>query len=284
MNYFHKMKLIADSGSTKTDWCGLENGEKTFYKTQGINPFWMTENQIQQIIQLELLPQISHSQGFSEIYFYGAGCVADKINVIKNILQTFFHANKIEVHSDLLAAARATAAKEKGLILIIGTGSNSGLYDGEKFIQQIPSLGFLLGDEGSGSWLGKRIVADYFRKNLPEKMYESVDKMMPEKSFTEFNALLKQQILQGRFLAQFAVALKEHSNTEYAKSIVNRGFESLFDNVMVHYDGFEKYPLYAVGSVAFHFADELKNVAKTFNCTFEKIIQSPMEDLVKFHE
>ena len=294
-NYFHQMKLLADSGSTKTDWCCLENGQKTFFKTQGINPFWMNESQIQQIIQQELLPQISQHFSspssleragvrLSEVYFYGAGCVGDKINVIKNVLQTLFSANKIEIHSDLLAAARAAAANEKGLILILGTGSNSGLYDGEKFIQQIPSLGFLLGDEGSGSWLGKRVVADYFRKNLPEKIYESVDKMISEKSFTEFNTLLKQQTLQGKYLAQFASVLKEHHSSEYAKRIVTKGFESLFENVIVHYDSFEKYPLYAVGSVAFYFADELKSVAKKYNCIVEKIIQSPIEDLIKFHE
>ena len=278
------MKLIADSGSTKTDWCCLENGQQTFFKTQGINPFWMTENQIQQIIQLELLPQISHSQTISEIYFYGAGCIGDKINVIKNILQTFFHANKIEVHSDLLAAARATAAKEKGLILILGTGSNCGLYDGEKFIQQIPSLGFLLGDEGSGSWIGKKLLADFFRGNLPREINDALQQMIPQKTFAEFNTHLKEQVLQGRFLAQFAKVLKGFKSHVYTQRLIQQGFQALFENVIQYYVDYKNQPLFAAGSVAFYFEEALNKVANQFEISIKKVEQTPMEGLVRFHQ
>lgn len=278
------MKLIADSGSTKTDWCLFDAQQSFFFKTQGINPFFVNEQQITAGIKKELLPQMHTQQAVEQIIFYGAGCVSDKIDIVKSALKQCFSAEKIEVQTDLLAAARATAGNQRGLILIAGTGSNTALYDGEKFIQQILSLGFLLGDEASGSWLGKKIVADYFRNNLPENIFETMKEMTDQKTFAEFISQLYLQQNQGKYLAQFASILKQHHETEYAKKLVGNGFEALFNNVICRYKDYKSYKLNAVGSIAFHFKAELKKVADKYQMKLGIVIQSPIEALKIFHQ
>ncbi len=278
------MKLIADSGSSKTDWCLFDANQTLFFKTQGINPFFVNEQQIVAIIKNELLPQMHTQQTIQQIIFYGAGCVGDKMEVVKLVLQKCFLIEKIEVQTDLLAAARATAGNKKGLIVIAGTGSNTGLYDGEKFIQQIPSLGFLLGDEASGSWLGKKILADYFRNDLPQNIFETVKEVTQQKSFAEFISQVYLQQNQGKYLAQFATILKQHQQEDYSKTLVSKGFEALFQNIICYYPNYKSYPLNAVGSIAFHFKTELKTVAHKYEMQLGSVIQSPIEALKIFHQ
>ena len=158
------------------------------------------------------------------------------------------------------------------------------MYDGKKFIQQIPSLGFLLGDEASGSWLGKKIVVDYFRNNLPENIFETMKEMTQQNSFVEFISQLYLQQHQGKYLAQFASILKQYRETEYAKNLVSNGFEALFQNVICYYQNYKSYQLNAVGSIAFYFKTELKNVADKYQMQLGSVIQSPIEALKIFHQ
>ena len=271
----------------------IGENQSYIFQTQGIHPFFMDEEKISSIIQQELMIQLQSSLTlsvgedrvrFDEIFFYGAGCVNEKKVLVKNALSKKFSARRIEVESDLLAAAHATANKENGMVIIVGTGSNSGLYDGKNFIEQIPSLGYLLGDEASGSWLGKKIIADYFRKNLPSGIFIQLEKILPSKNFAEFLTHLYQQPHQGKYLAQFAKVIVENKSDAYCKSIVEKGFQALFENVIRHYSNYQTQKIFAVGSIAFYFEKELRDIAAQHKMTIGKIIQSPINGLIEYHQ
>ena len=157
------MILIADSGSTKTIWCLLsKKGNPALFSTTGINPFFRNSDDIEAELKTGLVPKLN--SGIEKVFFYGAGIINDaKKNVIRTALKRLFPGTQIEINSDLLAAAHATLGKNQGIACILGTGSNSGLYDGDSVIENVPPLGFILGDEGSGAVLGKKLLADYLK-------------------------------------------------------------------------------------------------------------------------
>ena len=166
--------LIADSGSTKTDWCVVQNGQQQArYETKGMNPFFQTQNQMEDEIRQNLLPQLPNEQP-TAVYFYGAGCTPEKSPLVKESLERCFpDATTIEVNSDLLAAARALCGHQPGIACILGTGSNSCFYDGKGISFNVPALGFILGDEGSGANLGKRLVGDILKNQFPGDLRSS---------------------------------------------------------------------------------------------------------------
>jgi N-acetylglucosamine kinase-like BadF-type ATPase len=169
-----RMKLIADSGATKTDWCiGKSPTDCRIIQTQGINPFHQSEEHIRMVLSEELLPQLKKEESITHIHFYGAGCTPEKAILLKGILLTFFPQAEISVESDLLGAARSLCGKEKGIACILGTGSNSCEYDGEKIVSNVSPLGYILGDEGSGAVLGKRLVGDCLKRQLPEAICQA---------------------------------------------------------------------------------------------------------------
>lgn len=276
------MILIADSGSTKTHWCIADNSTaiKHIY-TKGINPFYQTEEEIRQEIELNLIPELA---GFSinQIYFYGAGCsFPEKKLLVHNALGHFFKDTMIEVQSDLLAAARSLFGKEEGIACILGTGSNSCYYNGTEIIDNVSPLGFILGDEGSGAVLGKTLVADCLKNQLPAEL--------KTKFLTQYN-ITAAEILENvykkpfpnRFLATFSKFLYENIDNPAIHQIVYNSFSAFVKRNLLQYK-VESTNVRCIGSVGYYFKDILMEVAKEYNITIDQVMQSPMEGLLVYH-
>ena len=204
------MILIADSGATKTDWClGEKTTDARVIQTQGINPFHQSAEHIYKVLTEELLPQLGEENHITHIHFYGAGCTPEKSVIVKEQLQALSLDADIDVQSDLLGAARSLCGKEQGIACILGTGSNSCLYDGEKIIANVSPLGYILGDEGSGAVLGKRLVGDCLKHQLPEHICQA---FLNETGLTPADIINKvyRQPQANRFLASLTPFLSAH--------------------------------------------------------------------------
>ncbi len=278
------MILIADCGSTKIDWCLLNGKEKVAQIfTTGMNALLMTQEEMTQRIADELMPNIANYE-VNEIYYYGAGIISDEIksHVINALKANIPSATKIEVDSDLLAAARALCGRKPGIACILGTGSNSCYYDGEKVVDNVSPLGYILGDEGSGAVLGKLLVGDVLKKQLPEHLCE--------KFLKEYN-LDRNKIIDAvyrkpaanRFLAQFAPFLEHNIEEPSIHRIVLHSFIDFFVRNVENYDNYKELPCNFVGSIALLEKATLLEAAKSQGITVGNIIQDPMEGLIKFH-
>jgi N-acetylglucosamine kinase-like BadF-type ATPase len=278
------MILIADSGSTKTDWRIISDiGEEKEIHTTGINPQYLNTNQIYSIISAGILPQL-HDEVPSEIYYYGAGCSsADRNGVVEEALHRAFPASDLHVDHDLLAAARALCGNEPGIACILGTGSNSCQYDGEKIIDNIPSLGFLMGDEGSGAYLGKLLIRAYLYRELPYTLVQSLKNKYNLSKDVVLDSVYNAE-MPGTYLATFARFLNENRAHPVIHDLIFRNFELFFRRHLSKYEGFNTLPISFVGSIAFHFSDVLREVAAKFNTRIGKILQSPCEGLVSYHQ
>jgi len=299
------MILIADSGSTKTAWKFIgsikntdENG--VFY-TSGINPFYQNSEEI--VGALSLSPPKSPLKGGLDsstdffksyyhtplpcgerlhIFFYGAGChFPDKKEIVKSALQQIFPAAEIEINNDLLAACRALLGREAGIACILGTGSNSCFYDGEKIVENVSPLGYILGDEGSGAVLGKLLVADMLKNQLPENLKNKF-LMQYNTSLAEILDNVYKKPFPNRYLAEFAHFIGENQDEEVIYNIAYRSFRSFFERNAMQYD-YRHYPIALIGSIAFYFQDILQKVAGDLGLNISKIEQSPMEGLCEFH-
>ena len=278
------MILIADCGSTKIDWC-LLNGKKKVAQifTTGMNALLMTEEEMAECIMTELMPNL---QGYevTEIYYYGAGIISDKIKnqVINALKRNMPNVTKIEVDSDLLAAARALCQHEPGIACILGTGSNSCYYDGEKVVDNVSPLGYILGDEGSGAVLGKLLVGDVLKKQLPEHLCEKFLKEYNLDRNTIIDHVYRKPAA-NRFLAQFAPFLEHNINEPSIKAIVMRSFTDFFVRNVASYPNYKELPCNFVGSIALLQKDVLTEAASKLGITIGTIIQAPMEGLIKYH-
>lgn len=278
------MILIADSGSTNTVWClGDKRKESQRFITPGINPYFQSEEEIADTISRLMLPQLPVApEAISEVYFYGAGCTPDKVEIVRRVIEGILPNAAIEVHSDLLAAARGLFGRQAGIACILGTGSNSCFYDGSKIADTVSPLGFILGDEGSGAVLGKLLVGDLLKGMMPENLKE---KFLKQFNLTPALIIDKvyRQPFPNRFLAGLSPFLAEHLEEPGVQGLVYRAFYSFFERNVMRYD----YPNYAVslsGSVAFYYADVLKEVAADMGITISQIVQSPMEGLIAYHK
>ncbi len=276
------MILIADSGSTKTNWYYSEGENRSKrISTSGINPFFRTTNDIYEELLKDLAPKINSN--IQEIYFYGAGVInKEKGDVIKKALQLLFPSAKIEVESDLLAAARATCVKEKGIACILGTGSNSCLYDGEKIVEHVPPLGFILGDEGSGAVLGRQLVGDYLKGLMPENLAEQFKKRF-QYEYSELMESVYKKEKPNKFLAQFVPFLSENSKEMYCSQLVENSFEAFINRNVKQYTNYKNLKINFVGSVAFHFQEQLKRVLDKKDLNPGEILQNPLYKLARFH-
>ena len=278
------MILIADCGSTKIDWCVVENGEvKKQVFTSGINALLMTEEQIRETLANELAQEVAEFE-IESVYYYGAGCLFDDIcaNVRRAIAANVPTAKTIEVHSDLVAAARALCGDSKGIACILGTGSNSCFWDGEKIADNVSPLGYILGDEGSGAVLGKLLVGDVLKKQLPEELCEK---------FLKEYELDRQKIIESvykrpaanRFLASLSPFLSKNIEEPAIHRLVLNAFKSFFVRNIENYKDYKNYAVSFVGSVAFYYREVLEEAAKAVDIKIGTIIKSPMEGLVKYH-
>jgi len=280
------MILIADGGSTKTSWCQLsETGQRVYFNTEGYNPDFVNTQDIINSLGKNL-PDTLPREEVREIYFYGAGVSSPaKAEVIAAAMRHIFSgANKIEVTEDLLAAARALLGHGPGFAAILGTGTNSCIYDGQKITHNVDSLGYFLGDEGSGSFLGKRLLRDYLRGLLPDGLQEALKEEYHLGTRNDIIDRLYNQALPNRFLASFAKFAYDHNNVSYCRQIVVEAFEAFFQNIVLHYPDYQNYTFNCIGSVGYNFRDALTQVANSHGMQVGKIIRSPIDDLVSFHE
>ena len=275
------MILIADSGSTSTNWVLVEHGKSVqSLFTPGINPFYQTPEEIAgEIATLTLNVKPSSVKA---IYFYGAGCVADKIEMVKQAIAQSFTQSQIYVESDLVAAARGLLQHEAGIACILGTGSNSCFYDGKNIVSNVSPLGFILGDEGSGAVLGKKFIADCLKNQLPEELK---NKFLTTFGLTANDIInhVYRKPFPNRYLAQFTPFLAENMAEPAIYNLIFDSFTDFFVRNVMQYPNFDEYPVSFVGSIAYYFKDILEVVAFELGITLGEIKQSPLEGLVAFH-
>ena len=277
------MTLIADCGSTKTDWV-LCNGGNIIARarTQGLNPTHQESDEIYEILSAELPDEIT-SVTPDNIYFYGAGYAYDIANNrMRKALEGIFATKQIEINSDLLAAARALCKHEEGIACILGTGSNSCLFDGEKIVENTPSLGYILGDEGSGAHLGRQLLSDCLKHQLPQSLRE--------KFFKQYNldiaTILEKTYhssLPNRWLSGFTPFLSENKNVPEIKMMLKYCFTQFFQrNTMVYRRSW--LPIHIIGNVGLNFSDEIRETAESLGLSVGNIEASPMEGLIEYHK
>lgn len=277
------MKLIADSGSTKTDWC-LTNGSGGKYlrlRTQGINPFHQDKRQIAAILTGELLPQLGGEQP-SEVYFYGSGCRPElQPGVCRLLREALPKAVVVEAQGDLLGAARAVCGRREGLVIILGTGANSGLYDGHTIVSNTPPLGYILGDEGSGAVIGKQFLNALYRGLLPAAL---ADELEADMGVTLPGAIdrVYRQPMANRFLASLSPFIHAHLDVPEVSQLVTDSFRLFFRRNLVQYDRYDL-PVGAVGSIASHYRQQLVHAAAAEGFTIGTILPSPIEGLITYH-
>lgn len=276
------MILIADSGSTKTSWCLTNNRDFTeYFLSDGINPFFRNTENISEELQKKLLPKTGNN--IDQIFFYGAGIInQEKAEIVRNALHQVFAKTEIDVQSDLLAAARSTLGKEKGIACILGTGSNSCLYDGNKIIEHVPPLGFILGDEGSGAVIGRKLLGDFLKGIMPEKIAEQFRIRFPM-DYPGFMEGVYKKEKPNQFLAQFVPFLKENISEEYCTKLVEISFEEFINRNIRKYSGYQRQPVCFVGSVAFYFEEQLKNVFVRNKLQIKTVLKEPLNGLLDFH-
>lgn len=282
------MILIADSGSTKTDWCLIHNKELVkCVHTQGINPLHQSEETIRKIISEELLSELHNSSLFTShssacIFFYGSGCNAAYSTMLKDILTALIPtAQQINVHSDLLAAARAVCGTSYGIACIMGTGANSCLYDGNEIIKNTPPLGYILGDEGSGAALGKRFLNAIYKGFLTEDLRKKLESHL-EMNYQNIITRIYRQPMANRFLASLAPFIKSNIQIPAVRTIVINNFRDFFRRNIVQYQT-DNLPIGAVGSIAYYFRDELCEAADEEGFMIGNILRSPIKGLVAYH-
>jgi len=277
------MILIADSGSTKTDWRFIKgNAEIRQFKSDGLNPFVRNEEEITTCLQNTFNAEFTNN--VKKVFFYGAGCKGIGKNLLEKVLgNTFKNTSEIKVENDLLAAARATCGNNKGIACILGTGANSCLYDGVEIIDHIPPLGYILGDEGSGAYLGKTLVNAYFKRELPSDLKQKFAKRY---QLTESELLEKvyKDAFPNRYLASFSRFLFHNIKYPYIKHLVHEAFTAFFKKQIVKYEGYEQFQVHFTGSIAFYFNDILRYTASEMNISMGRILEKPIAGLTLYHE
>lgn len=276
------MILIADSGSTKTQWCVAEGGEVVRkIRTAGTNPYFQTPAEIREEIGKILYPAVA-SLPIRAVFFYGAGCAfPEKNRVVEEILAGYFP-GPVAVESDLTGAARALCGSRPGIACILGTGSNSCLYDGRVITEHIPPLGFILGDEGSGAVLGRRLAGDWMKRQLPEALAEKFSRQ-----YALTPAVLLENVYKrpfpNRFLASLSPFLLEHIEEPVVHALVSDSFRAFFTRNVMAYTDYTRYPVHFTGSIAYYYREVLQETAADLGITIGKIEQEPIGGLLAYH-
>ncbi|MEZ0608660.1 N-acetylglucosamine kinase [Fibrella sp. WM1] len=280
--------LLADSGSTKTEWCLCQPGcPPISYHTDGLNPYFLTQEQLQQTIQTQLLPKLPAlpaSQPLS-VFFYGAGCSGPEPNqrIEAAILGTLPATHSVSIASDMLGAARSVAGHSPGIVGILGTGSNVCYFNGDQIVSPAYSLGFWLGDEGSGGNLGKRLITAYLHGLLPDDI---------RSDFTERYSLDRLQVLDhaynkpnpNRYFASFAPFLSQHQQHPFVQQLVVGAFTDFVQLYVRRMPNYDNTPIHVVGSVAYYFQSLLKAVLSEQGLIPGRIVQAPMPGLIDYHQ
>lgn len=275
-------KLIVDSGSTKAAWCLLEGDRKKKLSTQGLSPYFLNEEQIKDIVTTEIKRKLKQVEP-DEIYFYGTGCSnPGNVKIVRNALKKVFPKAAINIDHDLMGAAKALCGNEKGVACILGTGSNSCYYNGKTIVKNSPGLGFILGDEGSGAYLGKKVV-QYF-------LYNTYDPDLMDRFIAKYNTnaveileAVYKKPLPNRYLAGFVPFLIENRGHYMIENIIEDAFNDFIFTHVYKYRESWTLPVNFIGSVAFGFKDVLKEMCSTYELQLGKVLKDPMDGLVKYH-
>lgn len=276
------VKLIADSGSTKCEWCLLVEGKKKIITTQGISPYFLSGEQIQVLLEKELLPKLKQA-AVEEVYYYGTGLkAAENVAILKKVLRKLFPGASVEATHDLMGAARALCGEEKGIACILGTGSNSGYYNGKSIVKNSPGLGYVLGDEGSGAYLGKKVVQYYLYNTFDDELKARFNAKFGTSAAEILDNVYKKP-LPNRYLASHAIFLAENRGHYMIENIIEDGLNDFFFNHLYKYRESWTLPIHFVGSVAKGFQDVLKELCTTYELELGKVLQKPMEGLIAYH-
>jgi N-acetylglucosamine kinase-like BadF-type ATPase len=278
------MIIIADGGSTKTNWCLVtDEGKKVYFNTEGYNPYFAPTPYIIQSLQ-ENLPTDLEKDKITEVNYYGAGCSTDEMRKrVEDAMKVVFNKSKVYIGHDLLAAARALLGNNEGFAAILGTGTNTCVYNGKEVVQNIDSGAYILGDEGSGCYIGKKLLTDYLRGYMPEavrKNFWDTFKLTPD----DINEQVYTQPRANRFCASFSKFVYDSNvHIEYSRNLVRTSFEDFFRNLVTHYPNYQKYTFNCIGSVGYNFRNVLEEVVTENGMVVGNIIRSPIDNLVKYH-
>ena len=278
------MIIIADGGSTKTNWCLLNDaGQKIYFNTEGYNPYFVSSEYIVESL-FKGLPSDLDLDQVTEVNYYGAGCSTDdKQKIVSDAMANVFTKASIYIGHDLLAAARSLLGLDAGFAAILGTGTNTGLYDGKDISLNIDSAAYILGDEGSGCYIGKKLLTDYLRGYMPEVVRErfwETYKLTPEQVTDQVYT----KPLANRFCASFSKFVYDNNvHAEYSGKIVKTSFVDFFENIVSHYPNYKDYTFNCIGSVGYNFRNVLEETAIEYGMKVGKIIRSPIDELVRYH-
>jgi glucosamine kinase len=276
------MKLIADSGSTKTEWRTVDDkGNISQFRSEGINPYYQSLEDIQSVIKEGLNDFID--QNITSIYFYGAGCSSTKnIEKVRSSIETFFPSTEININHDLLAAAHALCGHEAGIACVLGTGSNSCFYNGKSIVKNVSSLGFILGDEGSGNYLGKKLLTAFGREDLPESVRNKLIKRF-DLSIDNIQEKVYLDDFPVRYLASFSKFIFQNIKEPYLYKLVYESISTFFESCIMKYDNYDKLPVHFTGSVAFYYGNIVRKIAADKGILVKHITESPIAGLALYH-
>lgn len=276
------MLLIADSGSTKVDWRAImDDGSVKSIATEGINPVFQTKDKILEIFKTKLLSVLGNK--VETVFFYGAGVVSPEVSgVLASCFKEVFSTSVCEAKSDVLAAARALCGHKPGIACILGTGSNSCFYDGSDISKNVRAGGFILGDEASGAYLGKRLISDFIKGLMPKE----IEEVFVQRYNLDYMSIVKKvykEPLPSRFLASFSPFLNEFRDNQYVYDLLRSSFDEFFRRNIIHYD-YKNYDVNFVGSIAHYYSSILEASAKSFGMKVGRILKAPIEGLVDYHK
>jgi glucosamine kinase len=277
------MLLIADSGSTKTEWMLIEKGQllKTIY-TEGFNPYYYGESEIVRILNTQLKPQLSDSVP-EEVIYYGSGCSTEQnCSIVSKAFNFVLGSERITVYHDLLASAHALLGRNKGIACILGTGSNSCLYDGNDIIFNVPSLGYLLADEGSGVYIGKSFITAYLYGEVPASIAKDFEHTFPSMQSEILDSLYRKE-KPGKYLSEFSRFVGKHISHIFCRQLVEDSFDAFIRVQLCKYPEYDKLPVGFTGSVAFHFRGILRDRLKKAGINAGNITASPAEGLLRYY-
>lgn len=279
------MILIADGGSTKADWIALDknNNEVFRVRTLGLNPAVSQKEELTNRI-VNMFQLINIKEEVKELYFYGAGCGTPKASLIlKEVMESIFINAQVSIAEDMLAAVYAASGKTPAMVCILGTGSNSCYFDGEQMHMKVASLGYVLMDEASGNYFGKRLIRDYYYGLMPKNIVEKF-----EKEYTLDVDTIKLNLYQmpnpNMYLATFAKFMFDFKEEKYVRRLMKKGFEKFFKYRILPYELSKETPIYFIGSIAFYFREILDDVAHKNGLEITDVIQRPIDKLIEYHK
>ncbi|MEE4259716.1 MAG: ATPase [Bacteroidales bacterium] len=277
------MILLLDSGSTSTQVALIDSdGNFKTYDCKGFNPYYYNPNEFYELLRNELYFKVK-GQGIKQVFYYGSGCSSDaNCDLVVSTLRRFFPSAEIQVEHDLFGAAIALYGHKRGIACILGTGSNSCLWDGERILENAPSLGYMLGDEGSGTYLGKIMLTEILSGEANPEIAKAFYREY-KLSFSSILERIYREPYPNLFFSGISEFINRHIDHPWCQKLVKRNFTDFVDKQVSKYSTYQTSPVSFIGSVAYHFQELLEEVLDENNITFGKVMRSPMEGLIDYH-